>query len=64
MAVTLMTVALAAFVFVCGRVRADMVALCALLVLTLSRVITTGEALSGFANPIVLMMVGLFTKKV
>lgn len=46
MAVTLMTVALAAFFFVCGRVRADIVALCALLVLTLSRVITTGEALS------------------
>ncbi len=34
-------------------------ALCALLTLTLSGVITTGEALSGFANPIVIMMVGL-----
>lgn len=60
MTVTLMILALAAFFFVWGRVRADIVALCALLVLTLSGVITTGEALSGFANPIVIMMVGLF----
>lgn len=46
MTVTLMTVALAAFFSVWVRVRADIVALCALLVFTLSRVITTGEVLS------------------
>ena len=60
MTVTLITLAAAAFFFVWGRIRADVVALCALLTLTLSGVITTGEALSGFANPIVIMMVGLF----
>ena len=59
MTVTLITLAAAAFFFVWGRIRADVVALCALLTLTLSGVITTGEALSGFANPIVIMMVGL-----
>ncbi len=59
MTVTLITIAAAAFFFVWGRIRADVVALCALLTLTLSGVITTGEALSGFANPIVIMMVGL-----
>ena len=59
MTVTFITLAAAAFFFVWGRIRADVVALCALLTLTLSGVITTGEALSGFANPIVIMMVGL-----
>ncbi len=60
MIITLVTLMLAAAGFVWGRVRADVVALIALLVLAASGVLTVGEALSGFANPIVIMMVGLF----
>ncbi len=60
MLITLITLALAAIGFVWGRIRADIVALLALMVLTVSGIITTQEALSGFSNPIVIMMVGLF----
>lgn len=60
MYITLITLLLAATGFVWGRIRADIVALIALLVLTLSGTLTTQEALSGFSNPIVIMMVGLF----
>ncbi len=60
MTITIFTLLLAALGFVWGRIRADIVALIALLILVLSGVITTSEALSGFSNPIVIMMVGLF----
>lgn len=60
MVITIITLILAAIGFVWGKIRADVVALIALLVLALSGVITTGEALSGFSNPIVIMMIGLF----
>lgn len=60
MFITVMTLVLAAAGFVWGRIRADIIALIALLVLTLSGILTTQEALSGFSNPIVIMMVGLF----
>ncbi len=60
MTVTLITLVLAAAGFIWGRIRADIVALLALLVLVLSGTITVPEALSGFSNPIVIMMVGLF----
>lgn len=60
MLVTIITLILAAAGFVWGRIRADIVALIALLVLTLSGILTTQEALSGFSNPVVIMMVGLF----
>lgn len=60
MVITVITLILAAAAFVWGRLRADVVALIALLVLTLSGILTTDEALSGFSNPIVIMMVGLF----
>lgn len=60
MLITIITLILAAAGFVWGRIRADVVALIALLVLTLSGILTTQEALSGFSNPIVIMMVGLF----
>ena len=46
--------------FVWGRVRGDVVALSALMVLTATGVLTTSEALSGFSSPIVIMMAGLF----
>lgn len=60
MTITLITLLLAAIGFVWGKVRSDVVALIALLILTVSGVITTQEALSGFSNSIVIMMVGLF----
>lgn len=60
MLLTLITLLAAAILFVDGRIRSDVVALVALLVLTLAGVITVPEALSGFSNPIVVMMVGLF----
>lgn len=52
--------AFAAIFFVWGKLRADLVALIALSVLALGGVLTTGEALSGFSNSIVIMMIGLF----
>lgn len=60
MLITLLTLSLAAVGFVWGRIRADIVALLALMALTVSGIITTQEALSGFSNSIVIMMVGLF----
>lgn len=60
MLITVITLLLAAAGFVWGRIRADIIALIALLALTLSGILTTQEALSGFSNPIVIMMVGLF----
>ena len=60
MLLTLLTLLIAAVLFVDGRIRSDIVALGALLVLTIAGVISVPEALSGFSNPIVIMMVGLF----
>lgn len=60
MYITIATLILAAAGFVWGKLRADIVALIALLTLTVSGILSTQEALSGFSNPIVIMMVGLF----
>ncbi len=60
MILTLITLFFAAVFFVWGRLRSGMVALIALLVLAFGGILDTGEALSGFSNPIVIMMVGLF----
>ena len=60
MHITLIVLALAAGFFVWGKVRSDVVALCALLILVLFNVLTPEEALSGFSNNIVIMMAGLF----
>ncbi len=60
MLITLITLSLAAVGFVWGKIRADVVALIALMVLAVSGIISTQEALSGFSNSIVIMMVGLF----
>lgn len=60
MLITIITLFLAAAGFVWGRIRADVIALIALLVLALSGILSPQEALSGFSNPIVIMMVGLF----
>ncbi len=60
MIVTLIVLAVAAAFFVWGKIRSDIVAICALLVLILTGILTPEEALSGFSNSIVIMMVGLF----
>lgn len=60
MLISLLTLALAVAGFIWGRVRADVVALLALMLLAVSGTVTTQEALSGFSNPIVIMMIGLF----
>ena len=46
--------------FAIGKIRSDVVALCALIVLMVSGILTPDEALSGFSNSVVIMMVGLF----
>jgi hypothetical protein len=43
-----------------GKIRSDVVALCALVLLLVFQILTPEEALSGFSNSIVIMMVGLF----
>ena len=60
MITTLIILALSAVFFVNGKLRSDLVALCALVVLIVFNILTPEEALSGFSNPIVIMMVGLF----
>ncbi len=57
---TLAVLVVAAILFAVGKIRSDLVALCALLALLLRNVLTVDEALSGFSNSIVIMMVGLF----
>ena len=52
--------AVSAIFFVIGKIRSDIVALCTLLSLILTNVLTPAEALSGFSNPVIIMMIGLF----
>lgn len=60
MIVTLVILAISAFFFATGRIRSDIVALCALILLMVMGILTPEEALAGFSNPVVIMMVGLF----
>ena len=60
MITTLIILSLSAVFFVNGKLRSDLVALCALVLLIVFNILTPEEALSGFSNPIVIMMVGLF----
>ena len=60
MITTLIILALSAVFFVNGKIRSDLVALCALVLLMVFNILTPEEALSGFSNSVVLMMVGLF----
>lgn len=58
--ITLATLFVASFFFMRGKVRSDLVAVCALLILALTGVLTPTEALAGFSNSVVIMMIGLF----
>ena len=60
MIITLLILFVAAALFVSGKVRSDLVAICSLLALLLSQILTPAEGLSGFSNSTVIMMVGLF----
>ena len=60
MITTLIILALSDVFFVNRKLRSDLVALCALVLLIVFNILTPEEALSGFSNPIVIMMVGLF----
>lgn len=46
--------------FVWGKIRSDIVALSSLVLLVLSGILTPEEGLSGFSNPVVVMIVCLF----
>lgn len=60
MLITLSILIIAAALFVSGKVRSDLVAICSLLALLLGQILTPAEGLSGFSNSTVIMMVGLF----
>ena len=53
------TVVVAAVLFASNRVRLDVVAILVVLALMLSGVLTAGEALAGFGDPVVLLVAGL-----
>lgn len=60
MITTLIILLAAAALFVSGKVRSDLVAICSLLALLVCQILTPEEGLAGFANSTVIMMVGLF----
>ena len=60
MTVTLIILVLTVLMFAIGRLRSDIVALCALSALLLFGILTPVEAFSGFSSTVVIMMVGLF----
>ncbi|HBN04707.1 MAG TPA: SLC13 family permease [Bacteroidales bacterium] len=60
MILTLVILTLSIIFFISGKIRSDLVALCALLALMIAGILTPQEALSGFSNNIVIMMIGLF----
>lgn len=60
MFLTLIILAITAAFFAVGKIRSDVVALCALILLMAFSILTPDEALSGFSNSVVIMMVGLF----
>lgn len=60
MIVTLSVLAVASVLFMSGKVRSDLVAIGVLMVLMLTDILSPSEALSGFSNSVVIMMIGLF----
>ena len=60
MIATLIILLISAVLFVTGKVRSDLVAICALLALLLCQILNPSEALAGFSNTTVIMMIGLF----
>lgn len=60
MVLTLSILVVSSVLFISGKVRSDIVAVSALIFLMLFHILTPGEALSGFSNSVVIMMIGLF----
>ena len=60
MLITLIILLISAALFVSGKVRSDLVALCSLLALLIFQILVPAEALAGFSNTTVIMMIGLF----
>lgn len=60
MNITLAILVISAIFFMRGKVRSDLVAMCSLLALTLFGILNPSEALAGFSNSVVIMMIGLF----
>ena len=60
MYITIIILAVSAVFFAFSKIRSDIIALCALLSLVLTNVLTPTEALIGFSSPVVIMMAGLF----
>lgn len=60
MTITIITLSVAIILFVWGKMRSDVVALCALTVLLSTGILTPAEALAGFSSTVVVMMIGLF----
>ena len=58
--ITIAILVISAVLFANGKIRSDIVALCALCALLVFQILTPAEALSGFSNSVVIMMVGLF----
>jgi len=57
---TFIVLIVTAALFVWGKIRSDIVALCSLLSLVLLGILKPNEALAGFSNSVVIMMVALF----
>ena len=57
---TLAILALSVAFFINGKIRSDIVALCALVCLMVTGILTPEEALSGFSSTVLIMMIGLF----
>ena len=57
---TLVILLLTMVFFITGKIRSDIVALCALAALIVLDILTPEEALAGFSSTVVIMMVGLF----
>lgn len=60
MYITFAILLLSVIFFVHGKIRSDIAALCALTLLLLFNILTPKEALAGFSNSVIIMMVGLF----
>jgi len=60
MYITLAILVIASAFFMMGKIRSDLVALSSLLLLVLFGILSPEEALSGFSNSVVVMMIGLF----
>ena len=60
MTTTLIILSITVVMFIAGKVRSDIVALCALSALLIFGILTPEEAFSGFSSTVVIMMAGLF----